>query len=92
MSAPWFTEIGQIGNQKVRLGKSITVAMIQSLTRSGEIDKIANSFGTIIIDECHHIPAKSFREAFDYKIDKYETISRIMIHDTQINSLIIDYI
>jgi len=145
-------EIGQIGNQKFKVGKEITVAMIQSLTRSDEISKIANSFGTIIVDECHHIPAKSFREAivnfnsfylygltatpkrknndekliyvyignilynaeqlvqiqqnktkaeiniretalyapFDYKIDKYETISRILIHDTQRNSLIID--
>ena len=27
--------------------------------------------------------------SFDYKIDKYETISRILIHDTQRNSLII---
>ena len=145
-------EIGQIGNQKFKVGKEITVAMIQSLTRSDEISKIANSFGTIIVDECHHIPAKSFREAivnfnsfylygltatpkrknndekliyvyignilynagqieqirqniakaeinvretnlyapFDYKIDKYETISRILIHDTQRNYLIID--
>jgi superfamily II DNA or RNA helicase len=145
-------EIGQIGNQKFKVGKEITVAMIQSLTRSDEISKIAKSFGTIIVDECHHIPAKSFREAivnfnsfylygltatpkrknndekliyvyignilynagqieqikqniakaeiniretslyapFDYKIDKYETISRILIHDTQRNSLIID--
>jgi len=145
-------EIGQIGNQKFKVGKEITVAMIQSLTRSDEISKITNSFGTIIVDECHHIPAKSFREAivnfnsfylygltatpkrknndekliyvyignilynaeqieqiqqnkskaeiniretnlyapFDYKIDKYETISRILIHDTQRNSLIID--
>lgn len=145
-------EIGQIGNQKFTIGKEITLAMIQSLTRSEEISKIANSFGTIIVDECHHIPAKSFREAivnfnsfylygltatpkrknndekliyvyignilynaeqkqeikegnikaeiniretnlfapFDYKIDKYETISRILIHDTQRNSLIIE--
>lgn len=145
-------EIGQIGNQKFTIGKEVTVAMIQSLTRSEEISKIANSFGTIIVDECHHIPAKSFREAivnfnsfylygltatpkrknndekliyvyignilynaeqkqeikesdikaeiniretnlfapFDYKIDKYETISRILIHDTQRNALIIE--
>ncbi len=145
-------EIGQIGNQKFSIGKEITVAMIQSLTRREEISKIVNSFGTIIVDECHHIPAKSFREVivnfnsfylygltatpkrknndekliyvyignilynaeqkqeinesnikaeinirstnlfapFDYKIDKYETISRILIHDTQRNSLIIE--
>jgi superfamily II DNA or RNA helicase len=145
-------EIGQIGNQKFKIGKEITVGMIQSLSRNEETDKISNSFGTIIVDECHHIPAKSFREVivnfnsyylygltatpkrknndekliyvyignilynadqieqirqkktkvevniretnlfapFDYKVDKYETISRILIHDTHRNSLILD--
>lgn len=145
-------EIGQIGNQKNKIGKSITVAMIQSLARIHDFKNIANSFGTIIIDECHHIPAKTFREAivnfnafylygltatptrknndqklifvyignilhqvnqfeyfkekhiqteiniketdlfapFDYRIDKYETISRILVHDTHRNSLILN--
>ncbi|MBN1185990.1 MAG: DEAD/DEAH box helicase [Bacteroidales bacterium] len=145
-------EIGQIANQKFKIGRQITVAMIQSLSRSEETENITSNFGTIIVDECHHIPAKSFREAivnfnsyylygltatpkrknndekliyvyignilynagqidqirqkktkvevniketklfapFDYKIDKYETISRILIHDTNRNSLILD--
>jgi len=145
-------EIGQSGNQKFKIGEKITVAMIQSLSRSEETEKNSCNFGTIIVDECHHIPAKSFREAivnfnsyylygltatpkrknndekliyvyignilynagqidqirqkktkvevniketklfapFDYKIDKYETISRILIHDTNRNSLILD--
>lgn len=144
-------EIGQIGNQKNKIGKHITVAMIQSLARRKDYEDIANAFGTIIIDECHHIPAKSFREAiikfnayylygltatpqrknndqklifvyignilhrldqheylieknirteiniretglyapFDYKIDNYETISNILIHDTTRNSIIL---
>lgn len=56
-------DIGQIGNQKKKIGKHITIAMIQSLTRIEDYDEFANAFGTIIIDECHHIPAKSFREA-----------------------------
>jgi len=125
--------------------------MIQSLARRKDYEDIANAFGTIIIDECHHIPAKSFREAiikfnayylygltatpqrknndqklifvyignilhrldqheylkeknikteinvmetglyapFDYKIDNYETISNILIHDTKRNSIIL---
>ena len=37
--------------------------MIQSLTRNEKVDVISGNFGTIIVDECHHIPAKSFREA-----------------------------
>lgn len=54
-------QIGQIGNQKDKIGKEITVAMIQSLTR-GDLTELKNRFGMVIVDECHHIPAKSFRE------------------------------
>ncbi len=144
--------IGQIGNQKNKIGKEITIAMIQSLTRKESLEYLSNEFGMIIVDECHHIPAKSFRGVisqlnsyylygltatpkrknndekliymyignilyemtqeeqlatqnmkaeiniketnlfapFDYKIDKYEMISQILIHDTHRNSLIID--
>ena len=145
-------EIGQIGKQKFKPGKSITVAMIQTLSKSSRINEIADKFGTIIIDECHHVPAKTFRETitkfnsyylygltatpkrknndqklifvyignilykveqhedlkeksvkpeiniketnlyapFDYRIDNYETISRILIYDTQRNNLILN--
>ncbi len=145
-------DIGQIGNKKKKIGKQITIAMIQSLSRINNLKELSKVFGTIIIDECHHIPAKSFREAivnfsafylygltatpkrknndqklifiyignilhqvnqhdflaernikteinikdtelfapFDYKIDNYETISQILIHDTQRNSLILN--
>lgn len=53
-------QIGQIGNQKEKIGKEVTVAMIQSLTR-GDLSVLKNRFGMVIVDECHHIPAKSFR-------------------------------
>jgi superfamily II DNA or RNA helicase len=57
-------EIGQIATAKNhRIGKKITIAMIQSLVKLKDVMEFANSFGTIIIDECHHIPAKTFREA-----------------------------
>lgn len=144
-------KIGQVGNQKDRIGKEITVAMIQSLARQNSLEHLSDKFGMIIVDECHHIPAKSFREViaqlnsyylygltatpkrknndekliyvyigniiyeltqqeqlsiqnikveinvrethlyapFDYKIDKYEMISQILIHDTHRNSLIL---
>lgn len=54
-------QIGQIGNQKDKIGKEITVAMIQSLKREN-LSELNNRFGMVIVDECHHIPAKSFRE------------------------------
>ncbi len=59
------SEIGRIGQGKSKIGKKITVAMIQSLGKQFEkqnIDNLHQKFGTIIIDECHHIPAKTFRQ------------------------------
>lgn len=56
-------EIGKIGQGKTKAGKNITVAMIQSLAK--ELEKpnseFTNAFGLVIIDECHHIPAETFR-------------------------------
>jgi superfamily II DNA or RNA helicase len=57
-------EIGRIGIGKNKIGGRITVATIQSLAKAIEKpngDDIINSFGTIIIDECHHIPAVTYR-------------------------------
>lgn len=58
------TEIGKIGQGKSRVGKKITIATIQTLSK--EFDKPDNdylktAFGTVIVDECHHIPAETFR-------------------------------
>ncbi len=54
------TEIGKIGNGKVKIGKKITIAMIQSLAKRIDDNDISKMFKTIIIDECHHIPAASY--------------------------------
>lgn len=55
-------DIGQISANKKKVSKFVTVAMIQSLMRFPDLKDLSNSFGTILIDECHHIPAKSFRK------------------------------
>jgi len=145
------SEIGKLSGPKKEKGKTITVGMIQTLKRIETNDKLHDSFGTIIVDECHHIPAKSFRETitrfrsyylygftatpirknndedlifvyigqvlseikadfldpekpstiqinirdtalnvpFDHRIDDYETLSRILVHDTARNRLIV---
>lgn len=57
-------EIGKIGQGKAKAGKQITVAMIQSLSKELErtgTEELINAFGLVIIDECHHIPAETFR-------------------------------
>ncbi|MGL5235370.1 MAG: TOTE conflict system archaeo-eukaryotic primase domain-containing protein, partial [Empedobacter falsenii] len=141
-------EIGIIGQGKVRIGKQITIATIQSLPK--QLEHIKNIFGTILIDECHHVPAETFRNTiekldtfylygltatpirknnddklififigniiseittneienfkhpqiivrttnlivpFNSKTDDFETLSKILIHDSQRNQLILE--
>lgn len=54
--------IGQISGSKKKIGKDITIAMMQSMIKMKDFSNFTNTFGTIIVDECHHIPAKTFRE------------------------------
>lgn len=146
-------DIGIIGQGKNTIGKHITIAMIQSLDKllkSAEANKYENSFGVIIVDECHHVPADTFRNAianlhsfylygltatpfrkyndgklifshlgeiiaeikpiitettggakiiirhtalsipYNSKTDKFETLSKILVHDSARNKLILD--
>jgi len=34
--------------------------MIQSLVRRGDVDNVVGTYGHVIVDECHHVPAVSF--------------------------------
>lgn len=146
-------EIGRIGQGKTKIGHSVTIALLQSLGKQldkSDEDKLRNSFGTIIVDECHHIPAESYRNTmaqlnpyfiygltatpfrkydggklifihlgeiiaevkpetlgkqsqakvivrntdlnipFNSKTDKFETLSKILIHDSARNRLILE--
>lgn len=145
-------EIGTIGQGKSKLGKKITVALIQSLAKESvkPDNLLQNAFGTIIIDECHHVPAEMFRNTisqlhtyylygltatpfrkyndgklifihlgeiisemkaqdvasykrarvivrnteldvpFNSKTDRFETLSKVLVHDSTRNRLIID--
>lgn len=146
-------EIGRIGQGKSKIGNKITLATIQSLSKElnkSESNSFANSFGTIIVDECHHIPAKTYRDTiaklstyylygltatpfrkyndgkiifshlgeiiveikstdissykqakiivrnteldipFNSKTDQFETLSKVLIHDSARNKLILE--
>lgn len=56
-------EVGIIGQGKMRLGAKVTVATIQSLPKY--LENIWEKFGTIIVDECHRIPAESYRNTVE---------------------------
>ncbi len=54
------TAIGQIGAGKHTPNGQLDVAMIQSLVRLGSVDDLVATYGHVIVDECHHVPAASF--------------------------------
>ena len=146
-------DIGKIGQGKGKVGKQVTVAMIQSLSKkmaTNEAADLSSHFGILIVDECHHIPAKTFQETiskfnshcqygltatpfrkysdgkliftqlgeviaeiqpqqidplkrarvvirntglevpFNAKVDLFETLSKILVHDTARNKLILN--
>lgn len=61
-------EIGIVGNGKKKIGKQVTVALVQSLYKIA-LD-VAPHIGFLIVDECHRTPSRTFTEAvsaFDCK-------------------------
>ncbi|MBA4320268.1 MAG: restriction endonuclease subunit R [Flavobacterium sp.] len=63
--------IGIISGVKKKLGKQITVASLQSLVRYKNLKELQDKFGVVIVDECHHIPAKTYRETIRSFNSKY---------------------
>ncbi len=63
-------KIGQIVSSKKSIKSPITVAMVQSLSKLDDYNELASSFGTVIVDECHHVPAKMFRSVIT-KVNPY---------------------
>jgi superfamily II DNA or RNA helicase len=53
-------EVGQIGGGRRAPNGKLDVATIQSLVYKGRVDDIVASYGHVIVDECHHVPAASF--------------------------------
>ena len=52
--------IGSIGGGKTKATGQLDIAVMQSLVRKGEVNPVVQSYGQVIIDECHHIAAASF--------------------------------
>jgi superfamily II DNA or RNA helicase len=54
-------EVGLVGSGRLRLGKRISVALVQSLYKHS--DEIAPAIGHLVVDECHRAPSRTFTEA-----------------------------
>ena len=52
--------IGTIGGGKSKPTGKIDIAVMQSVSRRGEVNPLVENYGQVIVDECHHVGAASF--------------------------------
>jgi len=52
--------VGRLGGGKKRLTGLLDVALIQSMVRKGVVDDRMADYGHLVVDECHHLSARSF--------------------------------
>ncbi len=68
-----------IGSGKFSIRTPIVVSNVQTLVKN--VKELRDTFGTVIIDECHHVPASTFLTILDkftarYKLGLSGTLSR----------------
>jgi hypothetical protein len=54
--------IGQLGAGKNTLSGIVDIAIMQSLSRQGEVKECVKDYGMIIADECHHASAFTYEQ------------------------------
>ena len=52
-------DLGTVASGEARLGKKLTLALIQTLHRL-DLDGLARHFGMVFVDEAHHLAARTF--------------------------------
>src|ERR1043165_5975860 len=52
--------IGRLGGGRRKLTGNLDVALMQSLVRKEVVDDRVEGYGHLIVDECHHLSARSF--------------------------------
>ncbi len=52
--------VGSIGGGKAKPTGKIDIAVMQSVSRQGEVNPLVENYGQVIVDECHHVGAVSF--------------------------------
>uniref|UniRef100_I2Q4F5 DNA/RNA helicase, superfamily II n=1 Tax=Desulfovibrio sp. U5L TaxID=596152 RepID=I2Q4F5_9BACT len=63
--------IGFIGGGKKKAAGYIDVVVMQSLMRKENLGSLLDSYGQIIVDECHHVSAFSFESILKQAKSKY---------------------
>lgn len=65
--------IGRTGGGRRKPTGSLDVAIIQSLVRKGVVRNCVGEYGHLIVDECHHLSARSFEEVVRRAKARYVT-------------------
>jgi len=52
--------IGRLGGGRKKLTGGLDVALVQSLVHKGTVDDRVGDYGHLVVDECHHLSARSF--------------------------------
>lgn len=63
--------IGVFGSGKKKLSGKIDVAVMQSLSRREDLAELLDSYGQVIVDECHHLSAVSFEKILKETKSRY---------------------
>ena len=63
--------LGSIGGGKKKPSGVIDIAVIQSLSRYEDLERLLDSYGQIIVDECHHLSAFSFESIMKQAKPRY---------------------
>ena len=66
-----WSPIGVLGAGKDTMHGIVDVAVMQSLVSGDEVKEIVRNYGTIIVDECHHVSAVNFEMILKYANAKY---------------------
>ncbi len=61
--------VGFIGGGNIKMGETITVALVQTLYKCAE--DISKKIGFLVVDECHRCPSRTFTEAVTEFDSKY---------------------
>jgi len=56
-------KIGRLGGGRNKPTGLLDVAVMQSLVRQGEVKDCVTQYGHLVVDECHHVSARSFELA-----------------------------
>ena len=54
--------VGHLAGGKNRLSSIVDIALMQSLSKGGDVRECVKDYGMIIVDECHHVPAFTFEQ------------------------------